>query len=173
MSAGGDICLRTQGMALLSAQIQLEDRHEVEQIIRQQQWSPEQIVGRFRLEGIPIVGKTTLYTFLHKDKESGGDLYRHTRHHHKPLASPQKGKWGRRKSIDERPDCIDRKERFGDFEMDLIIEAQQREAILTLTERKTGYAIIEKCLMERMPSRWLGSLIGVWLTSRGWDCCIP
>ena len=119
-------------------------RHDVEQIIRQKQWSPEQIVGRFRLEGIPIVGKTTLYTFLHKDKESGGDLYRHTRHHHKPLASPQKGKWGRRKSIDERPDCIDRKERFGDFEMDLIIEAQQREAILTLTERKTGYAIIEK-----------------------------
>ena len=85
-----------------------------------------------------------LYTFLHKDKESGGDLYRHTRYHlkyrHKPLASPQKGK----KSIDERPDCIDRKERFGDFEMDLIIGAQQREAILTLTERKTGYAIIEK-----------------------------
>ena len=44
-------------------------RHEVEQIIRQQQWSPEQIVGRFRLEGIPIVGKTTLYTFLHRDKK--------------------------------------------------------------------------------------------------------
>ena len=35
-------------------------------------------------------------------------------------------------------------QRFGDFEMDLIIGAQQREAILTLTERKTGYAIIEK-----------------------------
>ena len=32
-----------------------------------------------------------------------------------PLASPQKGKWGRRKSIDERPACIDRKERFGDL----------------------------------------------------------
>ncbi len=170
VSAGSDIRLRTQRMALLSAQIHLEDatrsiklltvpsrptlkftskmRHEVEQIIRQQQGSSEQIVGRFRLEGIPIVGKTTLYPFLHKDKEGGGDLYRHTRLHlkyrHKPLASPQKGKWGWRKSIDERPDCIDRKERFGDFEMDLIIGAQQREAILTLTERKTGYAIIEK-----------------------------
>ena len=47
-------------------------RHDVEQIIRQQQWSPEQIVGRFRLEGIPIVGKTTLYTFLHKNKEKRG-----------------------------------------------------------------------------------------------------
>ena len=51
------------------------------------QWSPEQIVGRFRLEGIPIVGKTTLYTFLHKDKESGGDLYRHTRHHQNTATS--------------------------------------------------------------------------------------
>ncbi len=100
-------------------------RHDVEQIIRQQQGSPEQIVGRLRLEGIPIVGKTTLYTILHKDKESGRDLYRDTRHHlkyrHKPLASPQKAKWGQRKSIDERPACIDRKERFGDFEKDLII----------------------------------------------------
>ena len=28
--------------------------------------------------------------------------------------------------------------------MDLIIGSQQQEAILTLTERKTGYAIIEK-----------------------------
>ena len=66
------------------------------------------------------------------------------RYRHKPLASPQKGKWGRRKSIDERPACVDRKERLGDFEMDLISGAQQREAILTLTERKTGYAIIKK-----------------------------
>ena len=94
------------------------------------------------------MGKTTLYTFLHRDKESGGDLYRHTRHHlkyrHKLLSSPQKGIWERRKSIDERPACIDRKERFGDFEMDLIIGAHQREAILTLTKRKTGYAIMEK-----------------------------
>ncbi|MFC2649615.1 MAG: hypothetical protein ACFNYC_07350, partial [Porphyromonas endodontalis] len=27
--------------------------------------------------------------------------------------------------------------------------------------------------MARMPSRWLVSLIRVWLTSRGWGCCIP
>ncbi|EEN82875.1 hypothetical protein POREN0001_1597 [Porphyromonas endodontalis ATCC 35406] len=38
-------------------------RHDVEQIIRQQQWSPEQIVGRFRLEGIPIVSKTAHFCY--------------------------------------------------------------------------------------------------------------
>ena len=69
-------------------------RHDVEQIIRQQQWSPEQIVGRLRLEGIPIVGKTTLYTLLHKDKESGGDLYRHTRHHLKYFSLSPKREMG-------------------------------------------------------------------------------
>ena len=56
-------------------------RHEVEQIIRQQQWSPEQIVGRFRLEGIPIVDKTTLYTFLHKDKNGSYHRCSTTRSH--------------------------------------------------------------------------------------------
>ena len=38
-------------------------QHDVEQIIRQQQWSPEQIVGRFRLEGIPIVSKTAHFCY--------------------------------------------------------------------------------------------------------------
>ncbi|SJZ78465.1 hypothetical protein SAMN02745171_01127, partial [Porphyromonas circumdentaria] len=50
-------------------------QEQVVQILREKQWSPEQIVGRFRLKGIPIVGKTTLYTFLHEDKALGGDLY--------------------------------------------------------------------------------------------------
>lgn len=152
-------------------------RHEVEQIIRQKQWSPEQIVGRFRLEGIPIAGKTTLYTFLHKDKEGGGDLYRHTRHHlkyrHKPLASPQKGKWGRRKSIDERPDCIDRKERLEISKWILSSGLSNEKPSLPWPRERRGMPSLKSYLMARMPSRWLGSLIGVWLTSRGWDCCIP
>ena len=59
-------------------------QHDVEQIIRQQQWSPKQIVGRFRLEGIPIVGKTTLYTFLHKDKNGSYHRCSATRSHPYP-----------------------------------------------------------------------------------------
>ena len=122
-------------------------QEQVVQILREKQWSPEQIVGRFRLKGIPIVGKTTLYTFLHEDKALGGDLYQLTRHHlkyrRKSLAKPLKSQWEKRKGIDQRPQCINQEERFGDFEMDLIIGAKQQEAILTLTDRKTDYAIIE------------------------------
>ena len=36
-----------------------------------------------------------------------------------------------------------------------------------------GMPSLKSYLMTRMPRRWLGSLIGVWLTSRGWDFCIP
>ena len=48
--------------------------------ISEEQWSVEQIVGYYRKNGIPIVGKTTIYKFIHQDKENGGDLYKHTRH---------------------------------------------------------------------------------------------
>ncbi|MCI6154585.1 MAG: hypothetical protein PUI84_05360 [Bacteroidales bacterium] len=45
-------------------------QEQVVQTLREKQWTPEQIVERFRLKGIPIVGKTTLSTFHHEDKPS-------------------------------------------------------------------------------------------------------
>ena len=48
--------------------------------ISEEQWSVEQIVGYCRKNRIPMVGKTTIYNFIHQDKENGDDLYKHTRH---------------------------------------------------------------------------------------------
>ena len=110
-------------------------------------WSPEQIEGRCKLEGIAMVGKTTMYNFLHEDKRAGGTLYlscRHTLSYRKSSLSSTTTKWGKRRSIESRPECIDAEERMGDFEMDTIIGANQQGAILTLTDRKTDFAIIEK-----------------------------
>lgn len=36
-------------------------RLRAEELIRNKQWSPEQIVGRLCLEGVKMVGKSTLY----------------------------------------------------------------------------------------------------------------
>lgn len=38
-----------------------------EELLRYKQWSPEQIVGRLRLEELKMVGKSTLYKWLHQD----------------------------------------------------------------------------------------------------------
>ena len=45
----------------------------VANLLEQEQWSPEQISGRLRLEGIAMVDKTIIYNWLHADKRSGGD----------------------------------------------------------------------------------------------------
>ena len=116
-------------------------------LLQDRKWSPEQIVGRSRLEGVPMVGKTTLYTFLHQDKREGGTLYlscRHALKYRKHKLSGVPSKWAKRKTIDERPRCIDQQSRMGDFEMDTIIGAGRKSVILTLTDRKTDFALIEK-----------------------------
>lgn len=48
-----------------------------------------------------------------------------------------------RVSIEKRPEVVDNKERFEDWEMDTIIGSNQQGAILTLTERKTNLIFIK------------------------------
>ena len=95
-----------------------------------------------------MVGKTTIYNWLHADKRSGGDLYSYCRHglkyRRKRLSEPRNSKKrGRYKSILDRPEIIDKQGRMGDMEMDLILGASSSEAILTLTDRKTDYIFLE------------------------------
>ena len=119
---------------------------DIVQCIVERKWSPEQIAGRRKLEGKPMVGKTFIYKFLHQDKKAGGELYKHTRHglayRKRRLGAPIRTNWPKRKSIETRPECIDQKARVGDFEMDTIIGKEQKGAILTLVERVTGFTII-------------------------------
>jgi IS30 family transposase len=49
-----------------------------------------------------------------------------------------------RVSIDRRPDIINLKQRFGDWEMDTVIGENGQGAILTMVERKTAFVIMEK-----------------------------
>ncbi|ULB35049.1 IS30 family transposase [Proteiniphilum propionicum] len=110
-----------------------------------QDWSPKQISGYFkRYESIDI-SHETIYKWIRKDKNEGGDLYKHCRHRLKyrqrPVGSVKN--IPNRVSIRQRPAEADGT-RFGDFEMDTIIGATHSEAILTLTERKTNYLLIRK-----------------------------
>ena len=119
----------------------------IEQLIKDEQWSPAQIVGILAKERIHI-SKQTIYNYIHADES--GELLANTRH---------KGKYNRkskkerkptkasnipnRTSIHDRPKEADGS-RFGDWEMDLIIGKDGYGAILVLAERNTSYCIIEK-----------------------------
>lgn len=110
------------------------------------QFSPEQIVGLARRESRPMVSHTRIYQFIREDKVAGGTLYAHLRHKLKHRKRPV-GKCPmikNRVSIDERPKVVDERSIFGDWEIDTIVGKDGKGAIVTLTERKTGFLLMEK-----------------------------
>lgn len=109
-------------------------------------WSPDQIVGHCKRMGIAMVSHERIYQHIRQDKVNGGKLYLNCRHKLKNRKRPV-GKHlpiANRVSINERPEIVANKERFGDWEMDTIIGAYQQGAILTLTERATNFIFILK-----------------------------
>ena len=111
-----------------------------------QDWSPRQVEGRLRLENKPFVSHETIYKVIRSDKAQGGTLYKHTRHRlkYRKRAAGKKISIKNRVSIDRRPAIVDTRQRFGDWEIDLIVGENNRGAMLTMVERKTAFAMMEK-----------------------------
>ncbi len=113
------------------------------------QWSPEQIAGYCKVQNVPMVSYETIYKFIYKDKENGGNLYsnlRTKRPKRKSKLNKKKGKFTikDRVFIDKRPGVVNNKDRLGDWEADTIIGANQKGAIMGLVERKSMFAIYVK-----------------------------
>ncbi len=112
-------------------------------------WQPEQIAKRARLEGIPMVSTTVIYRIIAKDKQEGGILHKYLRRHkpYRKLKGQYKDTRGilkNRVDISQRPAIVEKKERFGDFEIDTVIGANHKGALLTINDRATGLVVIRK-----------------------------
>jgi len=105
------------------------------------QWSPEQIKGRCDLDNEPMVSLERIYQYIYQDQSVGGKLYLHLRtarrwRKKRLNRKHQRGQIPNRTMIGERPEIVDLKQRFGDWEVDTIIGKNHKTAILTATERK-------------------------------------
>lgn len=123
-------------------------KNEVRRLLVEEDLSPEQISGRLKLEGKRTVSHETIYKWIWRDKRRGGTLYKHLRHHGMKYA--RRGNINNSRSlipnrieINERPRIVDRRTRFGDFEIDTII-GKVGQHILTVVDRKTGLLRMEK-----------------------------
>ena len=118
----------------------------VEEKLRQD-WSPEQIAGRFKEEGI-VISHEHIYQYVYVDKRVGGDLWKHLRCQKKRRKRPgsydRRGKIPNRKSIDERPEVVAQRTRLGDWEVDLMLGKDHQGALVTLTERKSRFTLLRK-----------------------------
>jgi len=124
-----------------------EVKTHVIKCLTQEQWSPEQIVGDAKRRGIKMVSCERIYQFIREDKRNGGSLWKQCRHKLKHRKRPVGGKKviiPDKVSIDERPDVVNQKRRFGDWEIDTIVGPENNGAILTATERLTGFLLMKK-----------------------------
>ena len=108
-----------------------------------QQWSPEQIADQSE------VSHETLYQHIYADKASGGGLWRNLRSQKKRRKRYASGRDRRgqivgRRPISERPLHVESRHRLGHWEGDTVIGAGHKQAIVSLVERKSGYAILAK-----------------------------
>ena len=125
-----------------------EIKARVEELIRQD-FSPEQIEGRCKMEGIPIVSKETIYQYIWEDKRQGGLLYKHLRTKGKRYrkrgdSNDKRGLIADRVDISMRPEVVDKKLRIGDLEIDLVIGSDHKGALLTINDRATGILFMDK-----------------------------
>jgi transposase, IS30 family len=113
-----------------------------------QQWSPEQISGRLQLEQQPTVSHEWIYHYVYADKKQGGKLYRQLRSQKKQrkryAGHARRGQIPNRLSIDCRPPVVASKSRIGDWEVDTLIGAHHKGAILSCTERKSKLTLLRK-----------------------------
>ena len=121
-------------------------------LLSTEDWSPKQISGYLRREGI-VISHERIYQEIRAD--GTGQLKKHCRHRMKYRGR----KWRRRKpsgrtlipnriSIHQRPVEADGT-RFGDWEMDLVVGKGHKSAVLTMIERKTNMFLQTKLASKK------------------------
>ena len=148
-----------------NSRFQTGDFRLVERFLRRK-WSPEQISGRFRKDGILRISHETIYRHTWADKAAGGDLYKHLRcatkkRRKRHNSYDSRGRLAGKRHISERPQWIEKRRSIGHWEVDTVVGAGSKDCVATLVERKTGLTMLGK-LPDRSKtsmSRRLRSLI--------------
>lgn len=105
-------------------------------------WSPEQIAGRLKREGVISLHHESIYEYIRKNAKSGGILYKYLRRQGKKYRKSYGTNSNRtgipnRVDIDERPEEANNRDCIGHWEADTIIGKNHKGAIVTLDERKS------------------------------------
>ena len=129
----------------------------IEKKIKDDKWAPDAIAGYIEThelylqEGFVSISTTTIYRAIHYNllKVNKNDTRRMVKFNtekncyksEKTIPESKKNN-----SIDLRPEIINNRERFGDWELDTVISSSKgkNECLMTLTDRKIRFEIIAK-----------------------------
>lgn len=117
--------------------------------------SPELIAAIWKREGIEGVSYETIYKFIwaskHENKRINYEfkaLYKYLKHGKRRRKrgnyKDSRGLIPNRVSIEKRPKIVEKRKRYGDIEVDLIMGAHHKSALLVTIDRASLYATIDK-----------------------------
>jgi IS30 family transposase len=134
-------------------------------------WSPETISEKLKIDypndSEMCVSHETIYRWVYSDAKKGGTLYRHLRRRRKKRRKQSRYGSGRRfipgrVSISERPDIVETRQRFGDWEGDTIEGKKSTGYMATHVERKSRYLIATKLVNKKAETLTLKSIKAYW-----------
>lgn len=104
-------------------------------------WSPSQIAGKWKKEYCEPLSHETIYQFIYNQHPELIKVY--LRRKGKKYQANRKEKYHLidRRMIDERPKIVEEKVHIGHWEGDTIVGAGHKGAILTNTEKKSGFLL--------------------------------
>lgn len=132
---------------------------QIKAMLYQYQWSPEQISGKLKREEVNI-SHETIYRYIWQDKRCGGVLYKQLRnkgkkYHKRSSKTAGRGLIPNRVGIEKRPEIVDQKIRVGDWELDTIVGAKHRGAIVSIVDRVTKFTrlVLVKSATAKLTAR--------------------
>ena len=125
------------------------DWARVEALLRKD-WSPEQVAGWLRRQGLLAISHETIYRYIWADKHDGGTLHGHLRGARKQRRKrygsyESRGRVAGKRPITTRPVIVEARAQLGHWEADTVL-GPGRPCILSMVERKTSYVLIGKLL---------------------------
>lgn len=137
--------------------VKLSSSHikQLKEWMTQKRYSPELVSAQWTKDGIAGVSHETLYQFIWLCKHSNKRCNKEYRNLYKLLKhgkrrrkrgnyKDSRGLIPNRISIEKRPAIVERRKRFGDYEIDLIMGANHQSALLVMTDRATLTTQLEK-----------------------------
>ena len=115
----------------------------------EQQWSPEQVAGYLRRVQQLAISHETIYRHIWADRRQGGTLYTHLRGARKQRRKrygryDSRGRLAGKRPIADRPAQVAARTEVGHWEVDTVLGAGDRQCVLSLVERRTGYLVLGK-----------------------------
>lgn len=123
-----------------------EVRKEIEKKL-EEKYSPEQISGWLSKKGVSL-SHETIYKFVAADRQTGGELYQNLRingkRRYRWRNKASRNKIPNRIGLEKRPEVVNKRRRYGDWEVDLIEGKKGTGYFVSIYERKSRFGLLSK-----------------------------